>query len=124
MDNSPSLGGQPKQPSTSDSPSLPFDRKQVQGLGKNQKLFMAWLYDQNRSVNWKEVLDWWADHLTQRYGRPIKPDIAQFNAMLGGLKSRGLIVASVHSLLDLSKVYDCAFVTDTFYGDRCIIERK
>ena len=121
-DNSPSLGGNPKLTS-SDAPSLSYNRKQVQGLGKNQKLLMGWLYDQGRAMTWLEVLNWWTEHLTKRYEKPIRPDLKMFNAMLGGLHYRKLIAVTYYIEYNGQRhERKCSFVSDTYYGERVTVE--
>lgn len=120
--SSPSLGGNNK-PASGDAPSLPYNRKQVQGIGKNQKLLMGWLYDQGRAMTWLEVLGWWTEHLTKRYEKPIRADLKMFNAMLGGLKHRKLIAVTYYIEYNGQRhLRECSFVSDTYYGERVTVE--
>lgn len=89
MKHAPSLGGQQH---VSNAPALPHNRKQVAGLGKNQKAVMGYLIDENRAVTWEELREWWGSHLSARYERPITPLVDDFNQMLTGLSRRKLIV--------------------------------
>lgn len=86
----PQLGGQGKQ--SSDAPSLPYDRKQIAGMGKNQRAIWLWLNEQGHAVTLGELYDWWEAQLSARYRRPIKPFENDFTLMLSGLQKRGLVL--------------------------------
>jgi hypothetical protein len=88
--NEPQLGGQGKQ--SSDAPSLPYDRKQLAGMGKNQRAIWLWLDEQGRAVTLGELHDWWSAQLSKRYKRPVKAFEDDFNKMLSGLQHRGLVL--------------------------------
>jgi hypothetical protein len=86
----PQLGGQPTP--SKDAPSLPYDRKQLAGMGKNQRAIWTWLDEQGRAVTLGELYDWWTTQLVERYQRPLLPFVDDFNNMLSGLQHRGLVL--------------------------------